>query len=139
MKVIIVDDEPTMVSLYVSILETVGITNVVCFTSVLDALDHLNTAPIPGIVISDFNMPDMNGFDFIKISRNNRNINSIKFVMVSGYELDSFMKKSLDDMNVPYFKKPFKMAEFRSYIKRLHTPHQERELVYNLQELIPCM
>jgi two-component SAPR family response regulator len=91
-SVVIVDDDKTYGDL---ILEMLGITldcPVYAFTKPLDALAALPHVS-PSVVVTDYNMPQMNGLDFIR--RASPLVPQAAFVLITGHDLSAYK----DDMN----------------------------------------
>jgi DNA-binding NtrC family response regulator len=63
--IFLVDDMPDVLALAKTILNAHGYENVVDFNSPDDALESTRKGVLPSIVISDYNMPEMNGIEFL--------------------------------------------------------------------------
>ena len=113
-EIMVVDDDVSVVEMYAAMLQTIGVNHVTKYTDPNDALEYLSNCHVmPDIVISDFNMPGLNGHDLIQIVRsNNRAAKSVKFIMISGYDIDA---TQLND--IEFFMKPINLMQFRSYIR----------------------
>ena len=84
--ILIVDDEPDILSIVRRVLEEYGF-NVCCFTKPNIALEHYRISPNNhSLVISDFQMPSINGLEFL---RKVREINSDTkvFLTTSNFEM----------------------------------------------------
>ncbi len=64
--VLVIDDNRDVADALAAVLEIAGY-KVTALASVRDALDTLDTDATIGIVISDVRMPDLNGFDFLRV------------------------------------------------------------------------
>lgn len=115
MNVIVVDDDEQVAELYTDILKSIGII-AHTFTDPHKALGYLSTAENRlDLVISDFNMPGLNGHDLIRIIRHNSSNKHTRFIMISGYEID---KSNLD--GIVFMKKPLaRIRDFREHIKSI--------------------
>jgi FixJ family two-component response regulator len=84
-SVVIVDDEKS----YVESMARLIAENLDCpvypFTNPQDALDKLDTLRA-GVVVTDYYMPEMDGFEFI--SKASNMAPAAVFVMISGHDLD---------------------------------------------------
>ena len=82
MKILVVDDFSTMRRIVKNILRQLGFTNIV---EAEDGQQALNKVMEGGIdmIISDWNMPNMMGIDFLKAVRGNPNTKAIPFLMVT--------------------------------------------------------
>lgn len=97
--IVILDDEPDTHLLYrlkfKKLLSHLGEIKLSTFTSAVDCLKFLHEVPSPAvdIILSDINMPEMNGFEFLEKVRKNFNI---PVYMISAYESLDFRKKAND-------------------------------------------
>ena len=65
-KIMLVDDEPINNFISTKIIERFNPKcEVVAFTSVKEALNHLRTGDFPDLILLDINMPELNGWDFL--------------------------------------------------------------------------
>lgn len=82
LKVLVVDDSRTMRRLLTNMLKSLGITDVVVAEHGQDALERMHEG-IPDLAMVDWNMPVMNGLDFIKALRENTEWDRVKVMMVT--------------------------------------------------------
>ena len=80
-KILVVDDEPESLFLYETIFSRGGY-EVICFSSPVKAIERLKIEQVD-MVISDYNMPQMNGVDFYHHIREN-NFYEGQFIFVTG-------------------------------------------------------
>jgi CheY-like chemotaxis protein len=77
-KIVIIDDMQIVLILLNDILEEAGITNVVPFTDPLKAIEAMQCSGQPSLIITDYNMPEMNGIQLLtEISKTFPNIPGI--------------------------------------------------------------
>lgn len=82
-----------------------------------NALNHLNGQKVD-LVISDFNMPEMNGVELVKKIRAIQQYESIPILILST-EIDKEVKAEAQKAGITaWVKKPFKMEEFLKIIKK---------------------
>lgn len=83
-NVIVVDDSNTMRKLIRNLLNQIGFNNVDESESALKALKLLENKKY-GLVLTDCNMPEVNGLEFTKRirSHSNQNINKIPVIMIT--------------------------------------------------------
>lgn len=118
LKIMIVDDMSTSRGLLVQALDEIGFKNHTYEASGEDALKKLSTQPVH-LVISDFNMPGMNGLQLLKGLRENQTTARTGFILVTGSptkEVIEFGKKL--GMN-NFLKKPFTTAQIKSCIEQV--------------------
>ena len=68
-KIMIVEDEPMVLSLIEAVLGSEGYDNVCCFNNPVDALSAIEQGERPALIVSDYNMPKMNGVVFLNTVR----------------------------------------------------------------------
>lgn len=84
----------------------------------LDALNNLQAGNLPDIIICDIEMPQMDGFEFVKQVRASGFFDDIPLVMLSGKE-DSKDKIKCFEMGADdYLLKPFNPKELKARINR---------------------
>ena len=65
-RILVLDDEPFMLRLIVRILVDQGFERVTGCDNGRVALDHVSSSRPPGLILSDLNMPEMDGIEFIR-------------------------------------------------------------------------
>ena len=80
-RILIVDDEPSIRQSLAGLLNEAGY-EVSTAEHGFDALLQLRTPPFPHVIISDLNMPQMSGFEFLSVVR--RRFPEIPVIAVSG-------------------------------------------------------
>jgi two-component system chemotaxis response regulator CheY len=82
MPILIVDDYKTMLRIIGNLLKQLGFDNVDEAADGTEALAKLRAKPY-GLVISDWNMQPMTGYDLLKEVRADENLNKTPFIMVT--------------------------------------------------------
>ncbi len=82
MKVLVVDDMAAMRRIVNNVLKKIGFTNIVEAEDGEIALTELKKDKID-LIISDWNMPNMNGLELLKIAREMDEYRDIPFLMVT--------------------------------------------------------
>ena len=82
MPVLIVDDYSTMLRILRNLLKQLNFTNIDEATDGVDALQKLKTKKY-GLVISDWNMEPMSGFELLKKVRADDELKALPFIMVT--------------------------------------------------------
>ena len=105
-RVLVVDDDPEIVELFVDALEADGRFEVATAQTGYDA-GLLTQQFRPGVVVLDFMLPDINGNVVCKTIRENPELSQIKIIIISGMvdprEVASLKAAGADD----FIKKPF--------------------------------
>ncbi|WP_407431094.1 SpoIIE family protein phosphatase [Arcticibacter sp.] len=102
-KILLVDDDRFMLQL---ICRALGAKGFSCRTakSVREALDLLYEE-IPDIVLSDYSMPEIDGFEFRKVLLRDKRYKNIPFVFYTSFADESTMQKGLEMQAVDYIDK----------------------------------
>ncbi len=116
MRYLVVDDARTMRRIVVSSLASLGFDGIVEAENGLDALEKLKTNKVD-FIITDWNMPVMNGLDFIKNVKSDPLYSSIPILMVTtrGNKEDivAALRAKVDN----YVIKPFSASTLKSKIE----------------------
>jgi two-component system chemotaxis response regulator CheY len=80
--ILIADDSPTMRSMLVSTIESLGDYRIVEASSGFEALRLLPREKVD-LILTDINMPDINGLELISYLRNNSNYLTIPVIIIS--------------------------------------------------------
>lgn len=106
MQFLVVDDSPTMRRIVVNALRSIGYESVVEAEDGQDALSKLQAHTID-FIITDWNMPNLNGLELTKTIRNSPTINSIPILMVTTRALKQDIIEALQAKVNNYIVKPF--------------------------------
>jgi len=114
-RVLVVDDDPAIVDLFVDVLQADGRFDVASAQTGYDA-GVLTTQFRPDIVVLDYMLPDINGTVVCRTIRSNPELSSIRILAISGMvnpaEIEELKKAGADD----FIKKPFNIE---SVIERI--------------------
>ena len=103
-QVMIVDDEPDMLSMLRLIIEKKCSCRVISASSGLDALKKLSECR-PDVILSDIKMPDLDGLELLrKIKEHDP---TISFVIMTGYGTIDMAVQALKDGAYDFLQKPF--------------------------------
>jgi len=83
MKVLVVDDSSTMRRIIVNTLARLGYKDVVQGADGVEAWEAMQANPDIGVVITDWNMPNMNGLELVKKIRAEEKYIDIPIIMVT--------------------------------------------------------
>jgi two-component system chemotaxis response regulator CheY len=107
MKILVVDDSSTMRRIICNTLATIGQTDVVQAGDGVEALDQLGKNPDVTLVLSDWNMPNMNGLDFLSKVRETKAKDVLPVVMVTTEAEKSNVVTAIKAGANNYIVKPF--------------------------------
>jgi two-component system, chemotaxis family, chemotaxis protein CheY len=115
--ILIVDDSSAMRSLLVSTLEALGQINIVQAPNGFEALRMLPREQID-LVLTDINMPDINGLELLSFIRNNPIYKNVPVVVISTEGSRKDIEKGLTLGANEYLVKPFQPEQLLEIVKR---------------------
>ncbi len=106
-RILIIEDEPSISEILKEFLEDEGFV-VFLAGHGIEALDLIKENGFPDLILSDNNMPIMNGLEFRKIQLTNNDLSRIPFILMSAkFDLDlndflnpTFIHKPIDLDNI---------------------------------------
>ena len=104
-KVLIIDDDAPICWLLGKILQEKY--EVILMNNGMEAWSWLSEKNLPDLVISDINMPSLNGMDLLENLSMSTLLKDIPVIMLSGYEDGQKRKQCLDLGAHAYVAKPF--------------------------------
>lgn len=115
LPIMIVEDDSDDIAMLTDALTAIGVKNkCICFESASEALDYLVTGnEYPLLIISDINMPFMNGLDFKKKINANEKLDKkkIPFVFLTTADSETLVNEAFQLSVQGYFKKPVEFSE----------------------------
>lgn len=112
MEILIVDDYKTMLRIIRNLLKQLGFNNVDEATDGADALGKMR-AKNYGMVISDWNMEPMTGYELLKEIRSDEQLKGVPFIMVTAEsKTDNVIAAKKAGVN-NYIVKPFNAATLK--------------------------
>jgi two-component system chemotaxis response regulator CheY len=105
-KVLVVDDFATMRKVIKNLLKNAGYNNIVEAEDGADALKVLKSVKVD-FIISDWNMPNMNGLEFLKAVRADSEFSGLPFLMVTAEALQDNVVMAVKAGVSNYIVKPF--------------------------------
>lgn len=125
-RVLIVDDMMTMRKLVGKILKEIGFTDLTEAADGIQAWEAVNSAPTPfGLIISDWNMPNCTGIDFLKRLRSDQRFKKTPFVLVTAeseqHQVAEALKSGVDQYVVKPFNKDGLVLKLESVHKKYST------------------
>lgn len=114
-KVLVVDDFATMRRIVKGVLKQLGYSKIVEAQDGSDALDMLKKEKV-GLIVSDWNMPNMTGLDLLKAVRGDDSLKGIPFVMVTAEGMKENVVEAVKAGVSNYVVKPFTPETFSEKI-----------------------
>lgn len=115
--ILIVDDSAAMRSLLVSTLETLGNLAIVQAPNGFEALRMLPREQVD-LILTDINMPDINGLELLSFIRNNPIYKDVPVVVISTEGSRKDIEKGLSLGANEYLVKPFQPEQLLEIVKR---------------------
>ena len=118
-KVLIVDDSATMRKILTRVLRQAEIpcASVVEAGNGVEGMARLASDPDIDLILSDINMPEMNGVDFVKAVRATRAKESLPMIMVTTEGGEAMMNNALALGANGYVTKPFTPESIRAALE----------------------
>ncbi len=112
MRILVVDDFQTMRRIVINLLKQLGFTNTTEAVDGKNALEKVQGEPID-LIISDWNMPNMDGLTFLKHVRASEAHKHIPFIMVTAEGKKENVIAAVQAGVNNYVVKPFNAATLR--------------------------
>lgn len=117
-KVLVVDDFPTMRRIVKNLLKQLGFENIDEADDGINALAKLKNGGF-GLVVSDWNMPNMEGIDLLRAVRQEPSVKDIPFLMVTAEaekeKVIEAIKAGVDN----YIVKPFTAEVLKEKLEKI--------------------
>ena len=117
-KVLIVDDFATMRRIVKGVLKQFGFNNIIEAEDGNAALEELKKEKI-GLIVSDWNMPNMSGLDLLKAVRGNDQFKNIPFIMVTAEGQKESVIEAVKFGVSNYIIKPFTPETFNEKLQKV--------------------
>ncbi|MCB2014749.1 MAG: response regulator [Sphingobium sp.] len=117
-KVMVVDDQTSMRAMIRRTLQDLGFRDVRDKPSATEALPAVQQDRVH-LIISDYNMPEMDGLEFLKAVRSDPVIGKTVFIMLTGSSEKSVVQKAAELGVNNYVVKPFAPAALKEKIERV--------------------
>ena len=116
LRVLVVDDMATSRGLITQALDALGIANVATASDGRTALASLASSPVH-LVISDYNMPEMDGLQLLQALRANPATQRTGFLLITGRADGSVIERGRGLGMNNYIKTPFTADDMRGAIE----------------------
>ena len=114
--ILIVEDSLTTRALIRAVIDELGDVETVEAASGFEALKMLPQQDFD-LIITDINMPDINGLELISFVRNNPRYSGLPIIIVSTERSEEDMKRGMALGASAYVAKPFKSDELQTIIR----------------------
>ncbi len=106
--------------------------NVVVAVHPMEALDYISNTKIPDLILLDIVMPELDGFEFCKRLKEEKNTKDLPIIFITAQTDTSYETKALEYGAVDYITKPVNIPVAKIRIKTHLVLKKKRELLENL-------
>jgi two-component system chemotaxis response regulator CheY len=117
-SILIVEDSATTRSLIKAVVEDSGDFDIVEATTGFDALKLLPSQGFD-LILTDINMPDINGLELINFMKTNPRYSHIPLVIITTERSEEDRKRGMALGAAAYVTKPFKAPELQDIIRKI--------------------
>ena len=118
MRVLVVDDMQAMRKVVVKILNDLSINNIISACDGNEALSLLDSLPFD-LIISDWNMPNVNGLELLKAVRADERFKHIPFMMLTAESQKEYLLEAIKAKVTSYLSKPFTPETFKKKLEEI--------------------
>ena len=116
MRILVVDDSSTMRRIIINALNSVGFSDYVEAANGREGIEKLSSGPVD-LIITDWNMPEMTGLDFIRAVRANDSTKRIPALMVTTNAAQEDITEAMEAGVDNYLVKPFTPGSIKDKIQ----------------------
>ncbi len=118
-QILIIEDDDNTREMYKSYLEKWDLPfEIVIYASALDLLFDFHLMN-PAILITDLNLPNMSGFDFIKIIKKKKEYDNLPIIAITGLSDQEINDRPDFDKDVVLIKKPVDMIWLKGFLQAI--------------------
>lgn len=134
-KILVVDDDKIVTSSLKTLFKIEGLSDAYFFNNPKEALEFLKTEK-PDVILSDFMMPEMNGFEFLSEAK--ALYSEVSMILLTGYADKENAIKAINEIGLyKYIEKPWDnddlIINIKNGIERSHLLSQLREKIDELE------
>jgi two-component system, chemotaxis family, chemotaxis protein CheY len=118
-KILVVDDSPAMIRILVNTLNKAGYSQVETAESGRDALEKLAADPNLGLVLTDWNMPEMNGLELLGAIKADPKMKNIPVIMVTSRSVKEDILLAIRHGAKDYIVKPFSVEAIKQKLQNI--------------------
>ncbi len=134
-KIVVVDDDKIVTSTLKTLLKLEGFSNTHYFNDPKEAIEFLKTEK-PDLILSDFLMPEMNGFEFLSAAK--ELYTEVSMILLTGYADKENAIRAINEIGLyKYIEKPWDnddlIMNIKNGIERSHLLSQLRKKINELE------
>ena len=119
----LIDNDPDDLEFLVEAFSENSSLPVETFLDALTCLDKLHSindpSEFPGLIISDYNMPQMNGLELLIKIKTNEALKHLNFIMFSTSNHEEVKKRCFENGGLDYLIKPINLSDYKIIIKKI--------------------
>ena len=129
-RIVVIDDRVTNRNILTRLALTIeeGL-QVTAYASPLEAMTRMVGSAIPDLLITDYNMPEMDGATFIQALRAKEDYADVPIMVVTVYEDRDYCYKALEAGASDFLLSPVDHLEFRARAKNMLTLRRQQKLL----------
>lgn len=117
-RVLLLEDNSSMLTMLAQVLEWGGY-EVIMGRDGVEGIEILQTIdPLPAIIISDWSMPDMDGFELVHQVRSTPEWEHIPCIIMSAHSSPDDRRRALEHGADEFLEKPFNLEDFQQVLHR---------------------
>lgn len=133
---LLVDDQQLILTLASRILKNNGYKNIIQAKNGTVALNKIKKSPMINVIVTDWNMPSMNGIELLMAIRNDPNYFNISVLMLAEEMSDDKIFYAIEEGVDAYLEKPFSEDKFIATINKVLQKDLDPDPIkYKLQKL----
>ena len=125
LKILLVEDAAVMRKIELKALNTSGFVNVLEAGDGDEAISMLETVEGIGLIISDWNMPNKDGYELLLWVRSHEKFEKVPFIMATGQGDMKQEKKAIDAGVDGFIAKPFNADELKKKIESVFSSEED--------------
>ncbi|MFT8671060.1 response regulator [Acetobacter orientalis] len=120
-RALIVDDQSSIRQILANSMAEIGFVNVAQRKDGKEALQYLTQNPTH-LVISDFNMPEMDGLQLLKAVRANAATQKVAFIILTSEASKDLVQEAIKSGVNNFLAKPYTVAKLREVLEKVFGP-----------------
>jgi two-component system, chemotaxis family, chemotaxis protein CheY len=117
-KILVVEDEKHVLLMIKEFLKKIGFVNIIDAGDGATGLQRLRVDPVD-LILSDWDMPDMTGIEFLKAVRDHNNHSKTPFLMITAHRDKDSLVKAIKEGVSDYIVKPFTIETLEAKIYKV--------------------
>lgn len=120
-RALIVDDQASIRQVLANSMAEIGFTNIAQRKDGKEALEYLEQNPTH-LIISDFNMPVMDGLALLRAVRSNPKIQKVAFIILTSEASKDLVQEAVKAGVNNFLAKPYTVAKLREVLEKVFGP-----------------